>query len=78
LRIKNSSETVAAPQVIATGQISHRKATNRRNEFTATNSTQKGRRPLSKDERQQLAADLRLIENPTDGQLDLLDDRINQ
>jgi hypothetical protein len=44
----------------------------------AGNSQQKARRPLSKVERQQLAADLRLIDNPVDGDLDLLDDRINQ
>jgi anti-sigma factor RsiW len=78
VRIKNSSPTVPAPEVVATEQISHRKATKRGGEFTSTSSAQKVRRPLSKDERQQLAADLRLIENPTDGQLDLLDDRINQ
>jgi hypothetical protein len=78
LRIKNSSPALPPPQVIATGQIPHRKATNRGNEFSSISSQQKGRRPLSKDERQQLAADLRLIEDPTDGQLDLLDDRINR
>lgn len=77
-RIKNSLPTVPAPQVIATEQLSRRKATDRGNELTSTKSPQKGQRPLSKDERQQLAADLRLIEDPTDGQLDLLDDRINQ
>jgi hypothetical protein len=36
----------------------------------------KGRRPLSRAEREQLAADLRLV--PTDDDLDLLGDRINQ
>jgi hypothetical protein len=46
--------------------------------IAANNPQQKARRPLSKVERQQLAADLRLIENPIDGDLDLLDDRINQ
>ncbi len=35
-----------------------------------------GRRPLSRAERDQLAADLRLV--PTDDELDLLGDRINQ
>lgn len=48
------------------------------NSLIAGNPQQKARRPLSKVERQQLAADLRLIENPADGDLDLLDDRINQ
>jgi anti-sigma factor RsiW len=46
--------------------------------IAAGNPQQKARRPLSKVERQQLAADLRLIDNPIDGDLDLLDDRINQ
>ena len=36
----------------------------------------KGRRPLSRAEREQLAADLRLL--PTDDDIDLLGDRINQ
>lgn len=36
------------------------------------------RRPLSRVEREQLAADLRLISLTSDGELDLLDDRINQ
>lgn len=38
----------------------------------------KGTRPLSKVERQELAADLRLIEPGTEGDLELLSDRINQ
>lgn len=42
----------------------------------ATN--QKARRPLSKTEREQLAADLRLTSGKNDSELDLLDDRINQ
>lgn len=77
-RIKSASENSPAPPVVAFDQVNRRKGPNRSNQITSTNSTQKERRPLSKDERQQLAADLRLIENPTDGQLDLLDDRINQ
>lgn len=44
-----------------------------------TNATnQKARRPLSKTEREQLAADLRLTSGKNDSELDLLDDRINQ
>lgn len=38
----------------------------------------KGRRPLSKSERDQLAADLRLLSTPDDEGLNLLGDRINQ
>jgi len=36
------------------------------------------RRPLSKTERQQLAADLRLVSSNNDNDVDLLEDRINQ
>ena len=56
------------------------------NEVTADHSginlspspTPKSRRPLSRNERQQLAADLRLITRPDDDGLELLSDRINQ
>ncbi|MDQ6653845.1 MAG: zf-HC2 domain-containing protein [Acidobacteriota bacterium] len=41
-------------------------------------SGQKARRPLSRVERDQLAADLRLISSKHDGELELLDDKINQ
>jgi hypothetical protein len=42
---------------------------------TITQTSGKNRRPLSRAEREQLAADLRLV--PTDDDLDLLSDRIN-
>ena len=38
----------------------------------------KSRRPLSRAEREQLAADLRLLSTPDDASLNLLGDRINQ
>lgn len=41
-------------------------------------SGQKARRPLSRVEREQLASDLRLISPQNDGELDLLDEKINQ
>ena len=44
----------------------------------ASNPTPKARRPLSKVEREQLAADLRLITAVNEAELDLLDDGINQ
>lgn len=44
----------------------------------AFSPSQKARRPLSKTEREQLAADLRLIPGKGDTDFDLLDDRINQ
>ena len=49
-----------------------------RSEVAANATNQKARRPLSKTEREQLAADLRLTSGKNDSELDLLDDRINQ
>lgn len=60
----------------ASDPVSHKRTTS--SLIAANGSQQKARRPLSKVERQQLAADLRLIENPVDGDLNLLDDRIHQ
>lgn len=76
---KNSSQPTPDSEQIVKGtfnRVSHKRITN--SLIAAGNPQQKARRPLSKVERQQLAADLRLIENPADGDLDLLDDRINQ
>ena len=47
----------------------------KRSSKQATQQTARNRRPLSRAEREQLAADLRLL--PTDDDLDLLGDRIN-
>lgn len=44
----------------------------------APSQTAKSRRPLSRAEREQLAADLRLLTTDDDDSLDLLGDRINQ
>ena len=68
-RIKNSEEKATPAAVIAT-QNPGRHVPPRGNEVA--------RRPLSKTEREQLAADLRLISAKSDIELDLLDDRINQ
>lgn len=78
LRLKNSTAQLPAPRV-ATDHSSnsvgvHRSA--RRANEAVTNSP--ARRPLSKTEREQLAADLRLVAVNNEGELDLLDDRINQ
>jgi hypothetical protein len=51
---------------------------NRGNSIALNAPKQKARRPLSKTEREQLAADLRLISGKNDSDLDLLDDQINQ
>jgi putative zinc finger protein len=80
-RIKNSSEQSPLTEVISKGAPERKPAlrtANRGHDVAASGSQQKARRPLSKVERQQLAADLRLIDNTPDGELDLLDDRINQ
>jgi anti-sigma factor RsiW len=79
-RLRNSEPAPAATVTVngTTEQGSRRRAANHRSEVAANVPQQEARRPLSKVERQQLAADLRLIDNTTDGELDLLDDRINQ
>jgi len=41
-------------------------------------SSMKNRRPLSRNEREQLASDLRLVKTSDDDGLELLSDRINQ
>ncbi|MGI9068513.1 MAG: anti-sigma factor family protein [Pyrinomonadaceae bacterium] len=80
-RITNSSAPPSKSTVMVkrtAEQGSGRRAANRGSEIAANVPQQNARRPLSKVERQQLAADLRLIDNTADGELDLLDDRINQ
>lgn len=80
-RLKNS----AGPQQVAPLVVKHDadrtavpRAPKRGNELASTDPNQKWRRPLSKTEREQLAADLRLTSAKNDGDFDLLDDRINQ
>ena len=80
-RIKNSSVPEAPPTIVVKGpayRVSRGRPANRVTQVASTDSHLKARRPLSKVERQQLAADLRLIAGPTEGDLDLLADRINQ
>jgi len=69
-------QTTEAPRVTAQRNQNERKRSNP----SLINSTQqaRGRRPLSKSERQQLAADLRLLAPQDDGGLNLIGDRINQ
>jgi anti-sigma factor RsiW len=77
-RIKISTDELPASQVVkdrpSSGVAVRRMAT--RGDAVATSSP--GRRPLTKVEREQLAADLRLVAVNNDSELDLLDDRINQ
>lgn len=79
-RRKTSPEkTPTAPNVLsATDRAPRRQVAGRGNNVALNVPDQKARRPLSKTEREQLAADLRLISAKSDGELELLDDRINQ
>ena len=76
-RLRNSTPSTT-PQLVVENKPksvpNHRPAT--RGSELATNSPT--RRPLSKAEREQLAADLRLVNLNHDGELELLDDTINQ
>jgi len=74
-RLKASEQSPASQIVRDADSLSNRRNTTR-NLQVATNSP--SRRPLSKVERDQLAADLRLVAINNDSELDLLDDRINQ
>ena len=79
-RIKKSKEELAAP-LIARGLPEKnpvKRIANRSNEVAIGASSQKARRPLTKAEREQLAADLRLVTAKSDSVLDLLDDTINR
>lgn len=71
-----ASSTAAAGDNGVKQNSSHR--ITRRDAIATNDPTQKARRPLSKTEREQLAADLRLLSARNDGELDLLDDGINQ
>jgi hypothetical protein len=80
-RMKNSAAPAPVSPVVAKKDESRTPAPRgmkRDNEFAGTVLTQKSRRPLSKTEREQLAADLRLTSAKNDSDLDLLGDRINQ
>jgi hypothetical protein len=68
-------QSTEAPKLAQSNQ-SERKRANR----SLNNSTRqaRGRRPLSRSEREQLAADLRLLAPQEDGGLTLIGDRINQ
>ncbi len=79
-RIKNSREPQPDSTTFAdnaANRKSWRRTASRAN-VGRKDPSQKARRPLSRSEREQLAADLRLISGKNDGELDLLDDRINQ
>lgn len=78
-RLKNSPQQPPSSVVVknAPDRIPGRRLANR-SSVAFNGPNEKARRPLSKTEREQLAADLRLISAKSDSDLDLLDDRINQ
>ena len=74
-RLKQPSSTEATlPVANDSNQLSKRAG----KRTGANNPVYSARRPLSKTERAQLAADLRLLSSNNDSDLDLLQDRINQ
>ena len=78
IRIRNSEVSAPAP---LTGNAQRKPAqrfAKRDAQVVLSAYSQKARRPLSKTEREQLANDLRLVSGRNDGDLYLLDDRINQ
>lgn len=79
-RLKNSEAT--APSQLTANDSSPgnpvKRIANRNAQVSLSALSQKARRPLTKTEREQLASDLRLVSAKNDGDLDLLDDRINQ
>lgn len=66
------------PEVAATPKRNLPRGTSIRASIASSTPGQKARRPLSRVEREQLAADLRLVSSKNDGEPDLLYDRINQ
>jgi hypothetical protein len=73
-RIKEASQPSPAEVAVVKNEApSPRRVTNR-----VTDPVQQARRPLSRTEREQLAADLRLVSARNESELDLLDDGINQ
>jgi anti-sigma factor RsiW len=76
-RVQTSSSEAHVSKVIPRSTSGGR-VVNKNTEMAGNNSSQKARRPLSKTERQQLAADLRLITANRDSELNLIDDTINQ
>lgn len=73
-RLKAQSE----PKVVDNRLAPIKETTNRRPKRAIVRYQNNARRPLTRVEREQLAADLRLILSPDDNELDLLSDTINQ
>lgn len=78
IRIRNSEVPAPAPLTANAQKNPAKRFANRNAQVALSAYSQKARRPLSKTEREQLANDLRLVSGRNDGDLYLLDDRINQ
>lgn len=78
IRIRNSGASAPAPLTANAQKNPAKRFANRNAQVALSAYSQKARRPLSKTEREQLANDLRLVSGRSDGDLYLLDDRINQ
>jgi anti-sigma factor RsiW len=76
-KLNNSQQQPSSVVKNAPERIPSRRMANR-GSFPSNVPSEQARRPLSKTEREQLAADLRLTSAKNDSDLDLLDDRINQ
>ncbi|HEV7473890.1 MAG TPA: zf-HC2 domain-containing protein [Pyrinomonadaceae bacterium] len=78
-RLKNSTEPQPRSTIaVKNAAPNSERRTLGRVSVASNNPIQKARRPLSKTEREQLAADLRLVTAANESELDLLDDGINQ
>lgn len=79
-RINDSRKPATDSPLLVNGSAPKRfvKRSPNRSELAGNVIEQKARRPLSKTEREQLAADLRLVTAKSDSELELLDDSINQ
>ena len=69
---QQKNTVVASPQTVAVVESPKRKKSRQ------SDASQLAKRPLSRAEREQLAADLRLLSNDDDAPLQLIGDRINQ
>jgi anti-sigma factor RsiW len=79
-RYKETQQAAIASRKVNTlsDQMSGTRTNHRGTKRTANAPSQNARRPLTKGEREELAADLRLIPGANSTELELLDDRINQ
>ena len=76
-RFKNSAEP-KQPAIATVKKVTRNSGRQSYATVAGNSPLQKARRPLSKTEREQLAADLRLVSARNEGEFDLLDDGINQ